>query len=50
MKDYAVLRFNGEVLHLTEQQFKQAVADGQKCRCGDCLACACLNYKRENKQ
>ena len=46
---YAVFRFNDEILHLTESQFKQAVADGRICQCNSCLACRALEYQEEQR-
>lgn len=48
MTPYAQFRFNGEVMSLTEAQFKQAVADGRLCRCNTCLACRAAEYAKDN--
>lgn len=41
---YAMLRYDDRIETFSEQQFKQAVADGRACGCGICLACAALEY------
>ena len=44
---YAMFRFNGEVICMTEYQVKQAQADAKICRCGSCLACRTVEYLRD---
>ena len=47
METYAKFSFNGEEIQLTEQQFKQALADSKLCRCERCLICRVRQFHRE---
>ncbi len=45
---FAQFRFNAEVITLNEHQFRQAIADGKLCGCGECLACRAVEYATES--
>ena len=44
---YAQFRYNGEVVCLNRDQYKQALSDAKICRCHKCLACRAAEYDRE---
>lgn len=47
MEVYAVIRFNDEEIHLTEQQYKQALADSKLCVCERCFVCRVRQFHRD---
>lgn len=48
---YAVFSFQGtKVIIMDERQFKQAVADGKLCKCGDCVACRAAEHERDARE
>ena len=47
---YATFRFNARTVTLNERQYKQALADSQYCRCGQCLVCRVREYDRDAKE
>lgn len=47
---YAMFRFQGAVIEMSEYQFKQALADSRLCHCGDCLCCRVAEYRRDAEQ
>lgn len=46
---YALFRFNGEEVRMTQAQFEQAVRDARLCKCGRCLCCRAAEYLRESR-
>jgi hypothetical protein len=44
---YACFMFNDQVIAMTEDDYKQARAIGQACRCNNCICCEALRYVKE---
>lgn len=44
---YAMFRFDDQVIAMTEDDYKQARAIGQICRCRNCVCCEALRYVKE---
>lgn len=43
---YAMFRFNGQVVELTEAQTEQALRDSRHCNCKECLVCRVKEYMK----
>jgi hypothetical protein len=47
MMPYVQFHWRGAVRSFTREQYEQALRDARKCKCGDCLCCAAVEYHRE---
>jgi hypothetical protein len=45
---FALFRFENGVVEMNETEFKDAIAQGRQCACGDCVDCEALRYAIEN--
>jgi hypothetical protein len=43
-KPYAVITYAGQPIPMNEFRYRQAVADGAACGCGECFDCTAADY------